>query len=62
MLPLGIVIISKTILAEFGVKTIEDLGEVTVSEFRQIVPANIVSSEEIEALISFAKKQSEADE
>ena len=49
-------------LAEFGVKTIEDLGEVTVSEFRQIVPANIVSSEEIEALISFAKKQSEADE
>jgi N utilization substance protein A len=49
-------------LAEFGVKTIEDLGEVTVSEFRQIVPANIVSSEEIEALISFAKKQSEAHE
>ena len=49
-------------LAEFGVKTIEDLGEVTVSEFRQIVPANIVSSEEIETLISFAKKQSEADE
>ena len=49
-------------LAEFGVKTIEDLGEVTASEFRQIVPANIVSSEEIEALISFAKKQSEADE
>ncbi len=49
-------------LAEFGVKTIEDLGEVTISEFRQIVPANVVSSEEIEALISFAKKQSEADE
>ena len=49
-------------LAEFGVKTIEDLGEVTVSEFRQIVPANIVSSEEIETLISFAKKQSEAHE
>ena len=49
-------------LAEFGVKTIEDLGEVTISEFRQIVPANIVSSEEIETLISFAKKQSEADE
>ncbi len=49
-------------LAEFGIKTIEDLGEVTVSEFRQIVPANIVSSEEIETLISFAKKQSEADE
>ncbi|MCF8493816.1 MAG: transcription termination factor NusA [Rickettsiaceae bacterium] len=49
-------------LAEFGVKTIEDLGEVTASEFRQIVPANIVSSEEIEALISFAKKQSEAHE
>ncbi len=49
-------------LAEFGVKTIEDLGEVTISEFRQIVPANIVSSEEIETLINFAKKQSEADE
>jgi len=49
-------------LAEFGVKTIEDLGEVTVSEFRQIVPVNVVSNEEIEALISFAKKQSEVDE
>jgi N utilization substance protein A len=49
-------------LAEFGVKTIEDLGEVTVSEFRQIVPANIVSSEEIETLINLAKKQSEPNE
>jgi N utilization substance protein A len=49
-------------LAEFGIKTIEDLGEVTVSEFRQIVPANMMSTEEIEALINFAKKQSEANE
>jgi N utilization substance protein A len=44
-------------LAEFGVKTIEDLAEVTVYEFRGIVPENIISKEDIEALISFAKEQ-----
>ena len=44
-------------LAEFGVKTIEDLGEVTFDEFRSVVPENVISSENIEALIAFAKEQ-----
>ena len=45
-------------LAEFGVKTVEDMGEVTVAEFRQIVPASAMATEDIEALINFAKNQS----
>lgn len=44
-------------LAEFGVKTIEDLGEVTPAEFRGVVPKAVISSENIEALINFAKEQ-----
>lgn len=46
-------------LAEFGVKTLEDLGEVTMSEFRQVVPINIITNEEINALIAYAKKQTD---
>jgi N utilization substance protein A len=49
-------------LAEFGVKTIEDLGEVTVSEFRSIVPDSVISSENIEALLNYAKEQSQKGE
>lgn len=49
-------------LAEFGVKTIEDLGEVTFTEFRSIVPETVISSENIEALISFAKEQNQEGE
>ncbi|MDA9163507.1 transcription termination factor NusA [Rickettsiaceae bacterium] len=49
-------------LAEYGVKTIEDLGEVTVSEFRSIVPENVISRENIEALINFAKEQGESED
>jgi len=49
-------------LAEFGVKTIEDMGEVTFAEFRSIVPESAISSENIEALINFAKEQNQEDE
>ncbi len=49
-------------LAEYGVKTIEDLGEVTVSEFRSIVPENVISRENIEALINFAKERGESED
>lgn len=42
-------------LAEYGVKTVEDLGEMTYHEFRDIVPDNIISKEEIERLIEYAK-------
>lgn len=45
-------------LAEYGVKTIEDLGETTYQEFRSIVPESSISRENLEALISFAKKES----
>lgn len=49
-------------LAEFGVKTLEDLGEVTMSEFRQVVPINIITNEEINALIVYAKKQTDSSD
>ena len=45
-------------LAEFGIKTIEDLGEITPSEFRGIVPESAISFENIKNLINFAKKHS----
>jgi N utilization substance protein A len=45
-------------LAEYGVKTIEDLGETTYQEFRSIVPENNMNKENVEALINFAKSQS----
>lgn len=48
-------------LAEFGVKTIEDLAEVTVKEIRSIVPENVISKEEIENLINFAKNNGAED-
>ena len=45
-------------LAEYGVKTIEDLGEMTVEEFRSIVPENNISTDDIKELVNFAKSQS----
>jgi len=42
-------------LAEYGVKTIEDLGEMSIKEFRDIVPESVVTPSDIEALINFAK-------
>ncbi|PCJ23775.1 MAG: transcription termination/antitermination protein NusA [Rickettsiales bacterium] len=48
-------------LAEYGVKTIEDLGEMSVHEFRRIVPKSVISKEDIEALIAFAKEQDQGE-
>lgn len=42
-------------LAEYGVKTIEDLGEMTLKEFREIVPDTAMSKDEILQLIDYAK-------
>lgn len=42
-------------LAEYGVKTIEDLGEMSVKEFRAIVPESVITINDIEVLIDFAK-------
>ena len=44
-------------LAEFGIKTLEDLADVTVSELREVLPESVISDAEIEGLISFAKEQ-----
>ncbi|MFK7967607.1 MAG: transcription termination factor NusA [Rickettsiaceae bacterium] len=44
-------------LAKYGVKTIEDLAEMTVEEFRNIVPENNISTKDIEELINFAQSQ-----
>ena len=42
-------------LAEYGVKTLEDLGEMTVREFKALVPNSGISDEEIANLIEAAK-------
>lgn len=44
-------------LAEYGVKTVEDLGEVSVREFKQVVPTSSFSDAQIEDLISFDKQR-----
>lgn len=46
-------------LAEYGVKTIEDLGELTVQEFRNLVPNSAMSDSEIEELITSSRKDGE---
>ncbi len=45
-------------LAEYGIKTLEDLTEVTISEFGDIVPGSVMPQENVEALIEFAKEKS----
>ena len=42
-------------LAEYGVKTLEDLGEMTIHEFKTLVPNSGISDEEIGNLIKAAK-------
>ncbi|WP_342278762.1 transcription termination factor NusA [Candidatus Tisiphia endosymbiont of Myopa tessellatipennis] len=42
-------------LAEYGVKTIEDLGELTVNEFKSLVPNSNMVDDDIELLISTAR-------
>jgi N utilization substance protein A len=43
-------------IAEFGVKTLEDLAEVTVAELRDIVPSEVATKEQLQDLINFAKE------
>ena len=43
-------------LANYGVKTLEDLEEVTLNEFKQIISNNVYTDEEIIELINKAKK------
>ncbi|MGI4776108.1 MAG: transcription termination factor NusA [Janthinobacterium lividum] len=42
-------------LAEYGIKTIEDLGEMTVEDFRNLVPTTNMSDEDIRLLIETAR-------
>lgn len=49
-------------LAEYGVKTLEDLAEMTVAEFKVIVPEDVISSVNIEEIIQFAKNNSKEEE
>jgi transcription termination/antitermination protein NusA len=42
-------------LAEYGVKTLEDLGEMTVKEFKDLVPNSGISDEEIGNIIKAAQ-------
>lgn len=42
-------------LAEYGVKTIEDLGEMTVSEFKALVPSSSLTEHDIKLLIETAR-------
>ncbi len=49
-------------LAEYGIKTLEDLAEVSIDEFKSIVPDNVMSNEEIINLINFAKDQSKEND
>ncbi|WP_341754512.1 transcription termination factor NusA [Candidatus Tisiphia endosymbiont of Dioctria rufipes] len=42
-------------LAEYGVKTIEDLGELTVNEFKSLVPNSNMVDDDIELLIRTAR-------
>ncbi len=44
-------------LAEYGIKTIEDLGEMTVVEFKALVPNSNLSDQDIELLIQTARGQ-----
>lgn len=42
-------------LAEYGVKTLEDLGEITVSEYKALLPDSGMSDEEIDSIIQAAR-------
>ena len=48
-------------LAEYGIKTIEDLGEMTVAEFKSLVPNSNQSKEDIELLIKTARGEEASD-
>lgn len=42
-------------VAEFGIKTLEDLAEVTIEEFTSVIPENIMPKHEVELLLNKAK-------
>lgn len=46
-------------LAEYGIKTIEDLGEMSVGEFKSLVPNSHLSDEDIELLIKTSRLNEE---
>ncbi len=43
-------------LAEYGIKNLEDLEEITFKEFREVVPTNIITNDSINDLINNIKK------
>lgn len=45
--------------AEYGIKTIEDLGEMSVNEFKNLAPNSNITDENIKLLIKTAKQHSE---
>ena len=44
------------VLAEYGVKTLEDLGEITVQEFKALLPDSGMNDDEVDAIIRAAKE------
>ncbi|KJV91749.1 transcription termination factor NusA [Rickettsia bellii] len=48
--------------AEYGIKTIEDLGEMSVNEFKNLAPNSNITDENIKLLIKTAKQHSELKE
>lgn len=44
-------------LAEYGVKTLEDLGEIDVREFKALIPDSALSDEQIALLIAMGQEQ-----
>lgn len=48
--------------AKYGIKTIEDLGEMSVNEFKNLAPNSNITDENIKLLIKTAKQHSELKE
>ncbi|WP_419235234.1 transcription termination factor NusA [Rickettsia endosymbiont of Nabis limbatus] len=48
--------------AEYGIKTIEDLGEMSANEFKNLAPNSNITDENIKLLIKTAKQHSELKE
>lgn len=47
-------------LAEYGIKTVEDLGELSLEEFKALVPDSVLNDIEIKHLIQSARNSGEA--
>lgn len=56
---LGLPLDQLLLLAESGIKTLEDLAELNVKEFRQILPELQATDSDIESVIELAKSKSE---